>query len=514
MKPNLIRRIRKGSQILSMALFMFLFVQAVYLGETPLESDLFYRLDPLIAATAMLSGRTLIAGLLYALINVVAAVIFGRAWCGWICPMGTTLDWITHTKHKKKNRVSPIWRVVKYLLLALLFFAAVLGNQTFIIMDPISIFTRTMTTALWPSLRFLFFGVESFLYKFDTLWPMLDVINSKVLLPLFQGIESVFITAIPIFFFFAIILGLNWIAERFWCRYLCPLGAMLGVCSRPALFRREVSEACTQCGICAQNCPTGTIDKNKAYESDPAECIVCYDCAADCPVGAISFPMHASFLNSAGGQPYDPSRRQVLRTMVGTAAGVSLLGIETINRREPERMIRPPGASQTDFTSVCMRCGECVRVCPTQGLQPSLFEGGIQNVFTPHLVPRLGYCSFSCNACNQVCPTGAIPPINLEEKQMVPIGLASINTDRCLPWAYNTICGVCEEMCPLAEKAIRLEEVQESDIHGNTILIKRPYVLRDLCIGCGVCEYHCPVGGEAAIQVGTLPRTDVFISGF
>jgi ferredoxin len=97
---------------------------------------------------------------------------------------------------------------------------------------------------------------------------------------------------------------------------------------------------------------------------------------------------------------------------------------------------------------------------------------------------------------------------------MTPIGLVSINTDRCLPWAYNTICGVCEEMCPLAEKAIRLEEVQVTDIHGNTFNIKRPYVLLELCIGCGVCEYHCPVGGEAAIQVQTLPKTDVFITGF
>jgi MauM/NapG family ferredoxin protein len=274
-----------------------------------------------------------------------------------------------------------------------------------------------------------------------------------------------------------------------------------------------VNEACTSCGICAKNCPTGTIDKKDGYSSDPAECVYCFDCAADCPVEAISFTRQKHFLKSAKGHEYDPNRRHVLVSFIGAVAGVSLAGIETIRRRQPERMIRPPGATLTNFTSVCMRCGECVRVCPTQGLQPSLLEGGWQNIFTPRLVPRLGYCSFSCNACSQVCPTGAIPPLTLEEKKQIPIGLASIDTNRCLPWAYNTICSVCEETCPLAEKAIRLEDAEATNAEGERIIIKRPYVVSDLCIGCGVCEYHCPAGGEAAIQVETLPVADIYITG-
>lgn len=492
---------------------MFLFVQAVYLGQSTLTSDLFYRFDPLIAATAMIAGRAIITGLLYSLINLLASVIFGRVWCGWLCPMGTMLDWFSPRKLPPKKQVSEKWRTVKYLLFVVLIFGAVLGNQSLVIADPIAILTRTMTTVLWPGLRFMVFEVESFLYNFDLLWPGLDVFNANILLPLFHGIESVFIAALPIFLFFAAIVGLNWITESFWCRYLCPLGGMLGLFSRFSIFRREVSDACTSCELCAPNCPTGTIDKENNFVSDPAECIYCYDCAADCHVQAISFPGHTPFLESAKQQAYDPNRRQVLLSMAGTAAGVSLAGIETIQRRQPERMIRPPGATQTDFTSVCMRCGECVRVCPTQGLQPSLLEGGWQNVFTPHLVPRLGYCSFTCDACIQVCPTGAIPPITLAEKQQTSIGLASINTDRCLPWAYNTICSVCEEMCPLAEKAIRQEEVEVINAQGDVIILKRPYLLRELCIGCGICEYHCPAGGEAAIQVETLPTTDIYITG-
>ena len=282
---------------------MYLFIQTVYLGRSPMESDLFYRLDPLIAATAMLAGRIIIGGLLYSLLNLLAALVFGRVWCGWICPMGALLDWISPREMKNKKKPSSKWRTVKYLLLLVMLTAAVLGNQTLAVSDPISILTRSMTSAVFPALRYLVFGVESFLYRFDFLWPALDWINSSLLLPIFQGIESVFQAALPVAFFFLLILGLNWIAERFWCRYLCPLGAMLGIISRTAIFRREVSDACTSCGICAANCPTGTIDKEKGYASDPAECIYCYDCAADCPVNAISFPAHS---------PLKPIQRQSL----------------------------------------------------------------------------------------------------------------------------------------------------------------------------------------------------------
>ena len=511
MNVKRMRSFRVVSQVLSFALFMYLFVQAVYLDGSPLASDLFYRLDPLIAATAMLAGRALKAGLLYALITLLAALIFGRVWCGWLCPFGSLLEWFSPKRHGKT--VPSGWRTVKYLLFFSLIFAAVLGNQTLAFMDPISILTRSMTAVIWPAVRFLVYGLESFLYKFEFLWPLLDSFDRSVLLPLFQGIESVFIAGLPIFLFFAVILALNRVAERFWCRYLCPLGGMLGLVSRLAFFRRQVGDACTDCGLCARICPTGTIDKSKAYASDPAECTVCYDCADKCPVQAISFTSRLPGWKMAEAQSYDPDKRQTLLILAGTLGGLALTGIEPIRRRQPDRLLRPPGARMTAFTSVCMRCGECVRVCPTQGLQPSLLEGGWQNIYTPHLVPRLGYCSYTCTACIQTCPTGAIPPLSIEEKQKTPIGLASINTDRCLPWAYETVCSVCEEMCPLPEKAISLIDEEITAADGSLMTLKKPVVNRELCIGCGICEYHCPAGGEAAIQVYTLPGQDVYIQG-
>jgi len=511
MKPKLMRRLRQFSQIFFVCLFIVLFAQAVYLGESALPSDFFYRLDPLIAATAMLAGRVVIAGLLYSTITIFLTLAFGRVWCGWVCPFGSVLEWLS--PKQVQLSVKEDWRRVKYLVFLGMVIAAFLRNQTGIFFDPITILTRTMTTAIWPGLRFLIQGFEGFLYQFDLLWPVLDTFHQNILVPLFQGIESAFYASLPVLIFFILIVGLNRIAERFWCRYLCPLGGFLGLLSRFSIFRRSVAENCIACNMCSAVCPTGTVNAQKNYVSDPAECTMCFDCAAVCPVDAIHFPAKLSTWRLGEPQSYDPQRRQALNTAVGVLAGVALAGLEPNRRRQPDHLIRPPGAILTEFEEKCMRCGECVRVCPTQGLQPSLIEGGWQNLFTPRLVPRLGYCSYNCDACVRTCPTGAIPPLSKEEKQATRIGLASINTDRCLPWAYDTLCSVCEEMCPLPQKAISLEEVEVIAADGGSMTIFRPRVHRDLCIGCGVCEYHCPVGGDAAIQVFSLPQTEGFISG-
>jgi formate hydrogenlyase subunit 6/NADH:ubiquinone oxidoreductase subunit I len=116
-------------------------------------------------------------------------------------------------------------------------------------------------------------------------------------------------------------------------------------------------------------------------------------------------------------------------------------------------------------------------------------------------VPRLGYCSYSCHACGQVCPTGAIPELTLENKRETIIGLAQVDQGRCLPWAYDTPCIICEEACPISQKAIELEIVEIAGEGGKTTVLQRPGVIRERCIGCGICEFQCPLGGEAAIQV-------------
>ena len=135
-----------------------------------------------------------------------------------------------------------------------------------------------------------------------------------------------------------------------------------------------------------------------------------------------------------------------------------------------------------------MHCGQCIKVCPHNALQLALFEAGLEGVWTPILVPRLGYCDYSCNACGQVCPSGAIPPLSLEEKRKAVIGTAVVDVDRCI------VCRTCYHQCPV--DAIEVVEVEGKSGRFLKVAPER-------CIGCGICEYVCPIRlvGEAAIRV-------------
>jgi polyferredoxin len=452
----------------------------------------------MIAAT--LAGRTFLAGLGLAALTLLLTLVFGRVWCGWLCPLGTLLEWLGPRRSRKTNPPES-WRAIKYLLLTAILAAALLGNQTLSIFDPITILNRTLATTIWPATHYAVAQAEAFLYQFALLWGPLDLLHNLVVRPLFLEIQPVFSLTFLIAACFVALVALNWWAQRFWCRYLCPLGGLLGLVSRFSLLRRQVSDDCVQCARCAHTCPTATIDPKDGYRSDPAECIVCFDCLVDCPQSGIGFRWQLPSWRPAAQQAYDPTRRQVLAAMGASVAGVALLGVEPITTRQPAAMIRPPGSDLVDFGALCARCGACVRVCPTQGLQPSFFEGGVQNLLTPRLVPRLGYCNFGCNACGQVCPTGAIPRLELVVKQHTPIGLARVDRDRCLPWTFDTPCIVCEESCPVEDKAIKLDEVEVFGPQGERITLQRPRVVRELCIGCGICEYQCPMGGESAIRV-------------
>lgn len=198
-------------------------------------------------------------------------------------------------------------------------------------------------------------------------------------------------------------------------------------------------------------------------------------------------------------------RRALLAGLLG---GVSLPFLGRLDGRVDKvpdpRLIRPPGAvAEKEFLRLCQRCGLCMKVCPTNVINPTLSEAGMAGLWTPRLIMTQGYCEYTCTLCGSVCPTGAIASITAQEKteQPVIIGSAYVDRGRCLPWSGNAPCIVCEEHCPTSPKAIYLRKAQVPNARSRSIDVQPPYVDLRQCVGCGICEYKCPVQGKPAIRV-------------
>lgn len=158
--------------------------------------------------------------------------------------------------------------------------------------------------------------------------------------------------------------------------------------------------------------------------------------------------------------------------------------------------IRPPGAlAGRSFLSHCIKCQKCLEVCPTGAIRQVLLTEDWVAAGTPRLDFLDGYCNL-CLRCTDVCLTGALQPA---AKETVRLGIAQIDTQRCIAWSWNG-CTKCSQMCP--EGAIHLDRD------------KRPVVDADKCNGCGVCENVCPAasirsygGGGKGIVVHPLHVT-------
>jgi MauM/NapG family ferredoxin protein len=475
MKSTRLHRIvRWIIQILFLLLFMILLLRTRF-SIGPGHQNLFFRFDPLVFLIISITYRVVLSVAFLSVVIIVGALVFGRFFCGYICPLGACIDLAdactSHTSKHGIPRPQPGWLIrltgIKYLFLIFLIASAVLGASFVHFGDPLVIVERALTFVLYPIISWIAGSIALIepAYFTETLGALLVLL---------------------------FIMCLSFLAHRFWCRVACPLGGMLAFISKWTMFKFTFLEECTTCGICEQVCPTSAIDCN-SFQIDTAECISCFRCLYECPQQNIGYRFKPGY----NATPFNIQRRQFFTAIAASIVAVPL-SKSLLHTRLGERFIRPPGAlPESDFINVCIRCGMCMKACPTNGLQPCVFEAGINGIWTPRLVPRIGACEKNCNLCGQICPTSAIRKLPLEEKTYVKIGTAVIDRSRCIAWEQDKVCLICDEACPFNAISSFSETIR------NTTLL-RPYVDERICTGCGLCETQCPIEGPAAIQVYSL----------
>jgi MauM/NapG family ferredoxin protein len=487
------------AQACSLALFVYLLLHTRFSASAPLGAvERFFHFDPLLALVTLVASRTIVAAFLFALVTAAVTLVLGRHVCGWLCPLGSVLQAFSFAFRKLKLR-KPVARSLsalgwKYFVLFLACAGAVFGLNLIGFVDPLSLLYRSFIVTVFPSVAITAAAFGSLFTSEAGRSPVEQGTGwISSVLSMNQTYQQGFLIGI----IFLAVLVLNAFAERFWCRYACPAGALLGLLSRWNVVRLKVDAgACNDCGVCNLQCETDATPHGKSGWR-PAECVYCYTCASACPTGAISFPIQ---LPAARSRRLDLTRRKLILGPALGLAVVPLLRLSPSTRRASESLIRPPGSlPEPEFLTTCIRCGECMKVCPTNALQPTFVEAGPEGFWTPVLVPRVGYCEYYCSHCAQVCPTGAIKELAIEEKTRTPIGSAWIRTDRCLGYLQGETCTVCEENCPTSPKAVTLHRTEVIMPDDSIAEPRVPVVDLEACIGCGICENRCPVVDEPAI---------------
>lgn len=293
--------LRRASQTGWLLLFCYLFLQTVYhpINRAGRGVDLFFNLDPLVTLNCWLATHAVVRAMLLSIATLCVTLVCGRWFCGWVCPFGTlhhALSSLRRASAKQKIETGVYTRGqnLKYYALAFFLGASLVGLNVVGWLDPLSFFFRSLATAIYPLLNKVTVAVFTWIYDANPgvgqvrltvmTEPAYSFLREHLLAaeqPYFQG--TVLIGAL-----FLAVAGLNLIRTRFWCRYVCPLGALLGVVGKNPLVRlKKDQEKCNSCRLCVVNCQGGATPENAAHWK-PSECLYCWNCQADCPAQAIT----------------------------------------------------------------------------------------------------------------------------------------------------------------------------------------------------------------------------------
>jgi MauM/NapG family ferredoxin protein len=484
-------------RIYSQITFFILFaVLIIFLCKYPhaysIDCDIFLKVNPLTSLLVFLSSHSILIDTLIISGSVfLITIMMGRVFCGYFCPLGALIDFtdkIFSNMRSNKRRPPLYFHRFKYILLISVAVLAVFGVIFPLFFDPISLVTKFFTYIFDPVFRIILrdgqqlsglisTSIEDYFYRTFTIKQVQYYAISATLLLML------------------IVLGGTFWDKRFWCQYICPTGAFLGIIGRFSLFRRHVIETkCNSCSNCARQCPVHAINEKNIKKYSPAECIECGICVTlkdHCSRFTFKKPVDRNDIIEP-----DIKRRHLLAGVTGGLVLIPVFRAAAVNKTDAHgRLIRPPGAiPEKDFLKRCIACGECCKVCPTNTLQPAVFTDGFNRLYTPKVVPKIAGCEDRCALCGHVCPTGAIRTLQPEDKPFVKIGTAVLDRHRCIAWEQNKECVVCDEICPY-------NAIDARDIETIDGIFKVPVVKEDLCMGCGMCEQECPVTDQAAIVV-------------
>jgi ferredoxin len=473
-------KILKIARIVCSLIAMVIFL-AIFLLPTPaLDFVTYLQLMPVGLRKAALPAVLSIGSFL---LLILLTFIFGRVYCSFICPLGTLQDIAIGLSKKirpqaRRKKFTRSYRRLRYAVLAMVMGAMFLGMAIPLgLIEPFAIFGRFTAVVIKP----LFVWLNNVVVDselIESIYPLDYLPFSPILLLLgVGGLGSVMVVA-----FFR---------GRLFCNTLCPAGTLLGLMSKFSWFKLAFdADSCIECGKCIKSCKAGCIDaKNSIIDNE--RCVRCFNCIAVCTPNAINY----SHQKSPKPINQDLSRRDFLLIGGSAALGTALLPPLLRYRTPNKNAVMPPGALNFDrFTAKCTGCQLCVSNCPGYVLKPAALHYGLSGFLQPRLDFDAGMCEYECTVCSNICPNGALIPLNEARKKLLQIGIANYSHELCVVVTDRTHCGACAEHCPTG--AVHMVERPD----GLTI----PQVEPELCIGCGACEYICPVKPKKAIIVSGL----------